>query len=163
MHIPGHTLGLVALRLGDRYMFTGDSIFVRSIARPDLGGKAETWARLHARSLRKLLSRPGDMTVLPGHTAGLEEAGETGVVAASLDDLKRRNESLGVLQRESEDGFVRYLLASLPEFIPEYMDIKRVNIGLFRPGEDDAWALELGRNVCALAQAYESSTVGGSP
>jgi rhodanese-related sulfurtransferase len=41
-HIPGHTLGLVAFRLDDRYLFTGDSIFIRSISRPDLGGKAET-------------------------------------------------------------------------------------------------------------------------
>lgn len=161
LHIPGHTLGLVALRLGDRCLFTGDSIFVRAIARPDLGGKAETWARLHARSLRTLLGLPGEISVLPGHASSLAETDETGLVAASLDDLKQRNESFGVLQRESEDGFVRYLLASLPKFIPEYMDIKRVNLGLLRPGEDDAWALELGRNVCALAQAYESSTVGG--
>jgi glyoxylase-like metal-dependent hydrolase (beta-lactamase superfamily II)/rhodanese-related sulfurtransferase len=163
LHIPGHTLGLVALRLDDRYLFTGDSIFVRSIARPDLGGKAETWARLHARSLRKLLDLPGGITVLPGHVSGLDEAGQTGLVAASLDDLKQRNDGLRVLQRESEDGFVRYLLQSLPKFIPEYVDIKRVNAGLLRPSEDEAWTLELGRNVCALAQAYESSPVGGSP
>ncbi|MGH9447085.1 MAG: MBL fold metallo-hydrolase, partial [Terriglobia bacterium] len=51
LHIPGHTLGLVALRMDNRYLFTGDSIFIRSIARPDLGGKAETWAPLHCYSL----------------------------------------------------------------------------------------------------------------
>ena len=34
LHIPGHTLGLVAFRLDDRYLFTGDSIFIRSIAPP---------------------------------------------------------------------------------------------------------------------------------
>ena len=163
LHIPGHTLGLVALRLDDRYLFTGDSIFVRSVARPDLGGKAETWVRLHARSLRKLLDLPGGITVLPGHVSGLDEAGETGLVAASLDDLKQRNDGLRVLQRESEDGFVRYLLQSLPKSIPEYVDIKRVNAGLLQASEDEAWTLELGRNVCALSQAYESSPVGGSP
>ncbi|MGH9439595.1 MAG: MBL fold metallo-hydrolase, partial [Terriglobia bacterium] len=31
LHIPGHTLGLVAFQLDDRYLFTGDSIFIRSI------------------------------------------------------------------------------------------------------------------------------------
>ena len=35
--------------------------------------------------------------------------------------------------------------------------------GLLQASEDEAWTLELGRNVCALSQAYESSPVGGSP
>ena len=160
LHIPGHTLGLVAFRLDDRWLFTGDSIFIRSIARPDLGGKAEAWAPLHGRSLRKLLGLPGRMIVLPGHVSSLDEADDTGVFAASLDELKRRNDGLVVLQRESEDGFVRYLLESLPRFMPEYVDIKRVNAGLLTPGEEDASILELGKNVCALSQAYGPSCGG---
>jgi glyoxylase-like metal-dependent hydrolase (beta-lactamase superfamily II)/rhodanese-related sulfurtransferase len=160
LHIPGHTLGLVAFRLDDRYLFTGDSIFIRSIARPDLGGKAETWAPLHGRSLRRLLGLPGGITVLPGHFSCLDEANETGRFAASLDDLKKRNDGLVVLQRESEEGFVRYLLESLPKFIPEYVEIKRVNAGLSAPTEEDAATLELGKNVCALSQAYVASSGG---
>jgi hypothetical protein len=83
-----------------------------------------------------------------------------GRFAASLDDLKKRNDGLVVLQRESEEGFVRYLLASLPKFIPEYVDIKRVNAGLLAPAEEDAATLELGKNICALSQAYEASGGG---
>ncbi len=158
LHIPGHTLGLVAIRLDDRYLFTGDSIFIRSISRPDLGGKAESWAPLHGRSLRKLLGLPGRMTVLPGHFSRLDEANDKGIFAASLDDLKQCNDGLLVLQRESEDGFVRYLIESLPRFIPEYVDIKRINAGLLAAGEDDASTLELGKNVCALSQAYKDSS-----
>jgi len=161
LHIPGHTLGLVAFRLDDRYLFAGDSIFIRSIARPDLGGKAESWAPLHGGSLRRLLGLPGGITVLPGHFSSLDEADETGRLAASLDDLKRGNDGLVALQRESEDGFVRYLLESLPKFIPEYVDIKRVNAGLLTPAEEDAAILELGKNDCALAHAYVL-TGGGS-
>jgi len=160
LHIPGHTLGLVAFRLDDRYLFTGDSIFIRSIARPDLGGKADTWAPLHGRSLRRLLGLPGGITVLPGHFSSLDEADGTGRFAASLDDLKQRNDGLIVLQRESEEGFVRYLLESLPKFIPEYVDIKRVNAGLLAPADEDAATLELGKNVCALSQAYVHSNGG---
>jgi glyoxylase-like metal-dependent hydrolase (beta-lactamase superfamily II)/rhodanese-related sulfurtransferase len=160
LHIPGHTLGLVALRLDNRYLFTGDSIFIRSIARPDLGGKAETWAPLHGRSLRRLLDLPGGITVLPGHFSSLDEADETGRFTASLDDLKKRNDGLIVLQRESEEGFIRYLLESLPKFMPEYVDIKRVNVGLLAPAEQDAATLELGKNVCALSQAYVASGGG---
>jgi glyoxylase-like metal-dependent hydrolase (beta-lactamase superfamily II)/rhodanese-related sulfurtransferase len=162
LHIPGHTLGLVAFRLDDKYLFTGDSIFIRSIARPDLGGKAETWAPLHGRSLRRLLSLPGGITVLPGHFSSLDEADETGRFAATLDVLKKRNDGLVVLQGESEEGFVRYLLESLPKFVPEYVDIKRVNAGLLAPAEEDAAVLELGKNECALAQASVVSRGGGS-
>jgi hypothetical protein len=98
--------------------------------------------------LRRLLGLPGGITVLPGH------------FAASLDDLKKRNDGLLVLQRESEEGFVRYLLESLPKFIPEYVDIKSVNAGLSAPAEEDAATLELGKNVCALSQAYVASAGG---
>jgi glyoxylase-like metal-dependent hydrolase (beta-lactamase superfamily II) len=160
LHIPGHTLGLVAFRLGDRYLFTGDSIFIRSIARPDLGGKAETWAPLHGRSLRRLLGLPGRITVLPGHFSSLDEADDMGCFAALLDDLKTQNDGLVVLQRESEEGFVRYLIDSLPKLIPEYVDIKRVNAGVLAPQEEDAATLELGKNVCALSQAYVASGGG---
>jgi len=92
--------------------------------------------------------------VLPGHFSSLDEGDDTGRFAASLDDLKKRNDGLVVLQRESDEGFLRYLLESLPKFIPEYVDIKRVNAGLLTPAEEDAATLELGKNVCALSQAY---------
>ena len=95
------------------------------------------------------------MTVLPGHFSSLDEQNEEGLFAASLDDLKQRNDGLLMLQSESEDGFVRYLLDSLPRFLPEYMDIKRVNTGYLKPAEEDAWALELGKNACGLSQANQ--------
>jgi len=58
----------------------------------------------------------------------------------------------------SEDGFVHYLLESLPKFIPEYVDIKRVNAGLLAADDDAASILETGKNVCALSQAYKHSS-----
>lgn len=153
LHLPGHTLGLIGLILDDQYVLTGDSIFIRSIARPDLGGKAEAWAPLHTHSLRKLLELPGSMTVLPGHFSTLEEGDSSGQFQATLSDLKQKNESLAILQRESDAGFIQYLLGSLPKFMPQYVEIKRVNTGLAAPAEDDAATLELGKNVCGLAQS----------
>jgi len=151
LHIPGHTLGLVALRVGDRYLFSGDSICIGSIARPDLGGKAETWAPLHRRSLLRLLELPGQMLVLPGHYGSLNEGDSSGLFAATLDDLRRRNPGLRALEQETEEGFIRYLLGNLPCFPAEYVDIKRVNVGLRSPSEGEASVLELGKNVCALS------------
>jgi glyoxylase-like metal-dependent hydrolase (beta-lactamase superfamily II)/rhodanese-related sulfurtransferase len=162
MHIPGHTLGLVALRMGNRYLFTADSIFIDSIARPDLGGKAEAWAPLHGRSLQRLFDLPGSLIVLPGHFSNLAEQNEAGLFAAPFDDLKQNNEGLLVLESETEERFIRYMLENLPPFNPEYVEIKRVNAGLLAPSEDEAAALELGRNVCGLSQASKDCN-GGKP
>ncbi|HWP37402.1 MAG TPA: MBL fold metallo-hydrolase [Gemmatimonadales bacterium] len=153
LHIPGHTLGNVAYLLDGRFLFSGDSIFVESIARPDLGGRADTWAPLHHRSLGRLLGLPDSTRVLPGHFSRLSEAGADGLFAATLGDLRRRNEGLRVAAG-SETEFVRYILASLPVFPPQYVDIKRVNVGLTVPDEERSSELELGKNVCALAQAH---------
>ncbi len=154
LHIPGHTLGNMAFLVEGRYLLTGDSVFIDSIARPDLGGRGEAWAPLHHRSLKKLLELPEATIVLPGHYAHPREANDEGLFAAPLGELKAKNEGLRKVQ-EGERAFVEYILNSLPEFPPEYVDIKRVNLGLLLPDEAKAQELELGRNVCALAQAYQ--------
>ena len=160
IHVPGHTLGLIALLLDGEYLAGGDSIFVNSVSRPDLGGQAESWARLHTRSLRKLLELPGSTRLLPGHFSSLEEGGDAGIFSATLDELKSSNEGLRTLQRDSDDEYVRYLLESLPKFNTDYVQIKRVNAGLVSPAEEDLETLELGKNVCALSQAYKVSAGG---
>lgn len=153
IHIPGHTLGNVAFLWDGKYLFTGDSIFIESIARPDLGGHGDTWAPLHFASLRRLLELPDSTLVLPAHFSGLAEAGDRGMFAESLGQLARSNEGLQMVQK-SEPEFVEYILASLPRFPEEYVEIKRVNAGLASAGESKASELELGKNICALAQAY---------
>jgi glyoxylase-like metal-dependent hydrolase (beta-lactamase superfamily II)/rhodanese-related sulfurtransferase len=159
MHVPGHTLGNTAFLLDERYLFTGDSIFIESIARPDLGGHGDTWAPIHFASLRRLLELSDETLVLPGHFAGLAEGGESGLFAEPLGDLRRRNAGLR-MAAGSEEEFVDYILASLPKFPPEYVEIKRVNAGLLEVKEHKASELELGKNICALAQAYGDGEPG---
>ncbi len=156
LHIPGHTLGNVAYLLDGKYLFSGDSIFLESIARPDLGGRGDTWAPIHYRSLRRLLTLPGETVVLPGHFSSLAECGDAGFFAAPLEELAKANEGLRIAAG-TEQEFVDYILASLPEFPEEYIEIKRVNAGLRQADEALASELELGKNICALAQAYEAS------
>jgi glyoxylase-like metal-dependent hydrolase (beta-lactamase superfamily II) len=155
LHIPGHTLGNVACLLNESYVFTGDSIFINSIARPDLGGHGETWAGLHYHSLRRLLDLPDTTVVLPGHFSSPREANVDGCFMASLGELKEKNDGLRMTQA-SEEAFVQYILGSLPEFPPQYVEIKRVNAGLLVIDEEKASELELGKNVCALAHAYKA-------
>ncbi|HEU5179452.1 MAG TPA: MBL fold metallo-hydrolase [Candidatus Polarisedimenticolia bacterium] len=152
LHVPGHTLGMTAMELahaGRTILFSGDSIFLRSIARPDLGGRGEAWAPLHYRSLYGRLRRlPEAMLVLPGHFSDPGEAREDGIYAATLGDLKGDNPEL---RERGEEEFVRDLLAALPHFPPEYLEIKRVNAGLAAADEERANELEMGRNECAAS------------
>ena len=149
LHIPGHTLGNQAFLLDNKYLFSGDSIFIRSIARPDLGGQAKTWTTLHYESLRKLLELPTDILVLPAHFSSLQEANENQIFNRSLGELKKTNEGLMMVQKPLEE-FSQYILGSLPQFPKEYIDIKRINIGLLQVNEEQAAELELGKNVCAI-------------
>ena len=151
LHVPGHTLGAVALLLDDRFLFAGDTLFTASIARPDLGGKAEAWTPLHHASLRRLLALDPSVVLCPGHFSHPAEADERGAHTAPIDGLVSRNEGARHAT-EDADAFARYILASLPAFPPQYVEIKRVNLGLASPAEAEASELELGKNVCALAK-----------
>lgn len=81
-HTPGHTPGSVVFRLAgnaDRpeVLFTGDTLFAGSVGRTDLPGGSS--AELTASIRERLLTRPDDAVVLPGHgptsTIGAERVG----------------------------------------------------------------------------------------
>ena len=127
------------------------------MSRPDLGGHGAAWAALHHRSLRALLELPDETLVLPGHFASPGEARADGVFAAPLGRLRRENEGLRAALG-SEARFVAYVLANLPEFPPQYVEMKRVNLGLATPGDDAISELELGKNACALAGPAKETT-----
>jgi glyoxylase-like metal-dependent hydrolase (beta-lactamase superfamily II)/rhodanese-related sulfurtransferase len=150
IHIPGHTLGNMALLLNDKYLFSGDSIFLSSVSRPDLGGKADTWTNLHYASLQKLMELPDSTLVLPAHFSSLDEANEERNFSQTLGHLKKSNEGL-VMAQKSLSEFSEYILSNLPKAPPEYIDIKRVNIGLMHVDEQKAQELESGKNICAVA------------
>ncbi len=67
LHTPGHTPGSVCLRLtGERpVLFSGDTLFRRSIGRTDLWGGSTP--QILSSIEEKLLTLPGDLEVLPGH------------------------------------------------------------------------------------------------
>ncbi len=65
LHTPGHSPGSVCfLNEKDRVLFSGDTLFCRSIGRTDFPGGDPT---LLLRSLRRLAALEGDYRVLPGH------------------------------------------------------------------------------------------------
>ncbi len=152
---PGHTLGQVNYRLdapdGRSALFTGDGIFLRSFGRPDLGGKGEAWTPILYRSLTERLPQMADDTtlILPAHFSSLDEGSADGVFAAPYAEVRATNDAL---RPRDEAEFTSYVLSHLPVFPAEYVEIKRVNIGLVTPCEGKAGELELGKNICALAK-----------
>jgi glyoxylase-like metal-dependent hydrolase (beta-lactamase superfamily II) len=151
LHFPGHTLGMVAFLVEGRYLLSGDSLFLESVARPDLGGKADAWAPLLYESLKRMAELPDETLVLPAHFSDITAAGGNGVFSATLGELKQRNPGLQKLA-EGEAAFCDYILANLPEFPPAYVEIKRANAGLVSPDARKAQELELGKNICAVGK-----------
>lgn len=150
LHLPGHTLGMINPLVDGRFLLTGDALFINSIGRPDLGGRAKTWTPLLYRSLQRLLGLPERTVVLPAHFSHMHEADEQGCYRATLGKLRGHNEGLRVLD-QGLSAFSAYISASLPEHPPSYDDIRRVNTGLLQVDEAKASELELGRNQCALS------------
>jgi glyoxylase-like metal-dependent hydrolase (beta-lactamase superfamily II) len=157
LHTPGHTLGqvnyFVTASGGESYVFSGDNVFIQSFGRPDLGGQGEAWAPIvYDTIFNKFRSAVKDDTlVLPGHYASFEEAGSGGLVGKRAADLWRENAGL---QFDDKAAFIAYVLGHLPQLPEQYIEIKRVNIGLSQPDEEAASELELGKNICALSDAY---------
>jgi hydroxyacylglutathione hydrolase len=69
IHTPGHRPEHCCF-LVDGTLFTGDSLFVGTVARPDLAVEAREGAESMFRSLQRLLELTDDVQVFPGHVAG---------------------------------------------------------------------------------------------
>ncbi len=63
LHTPGHTMGSICL-VGDKTMFSGDTLFAGSIGRTDF---PESSPEDMEASLHKLLGLPDELLVYPGH------------------------------------------------------------------------------------------------
>ena len=63
LHTPGHTPGSICL-VGDKIVFTGDTLFAGSIGRTDFPESSSADMDV---SLRKLLGLPDGLLVYPGH------------------------------------------------------------------------------------------------
>jgi glyoxylase-like metal-dependent hydrolase (beta-lactamase superfamily II)/rhodanese-related sulfurtransferase len=148
LHTPGHTLESTCYLLNDTLLFTGDTLFLASIGRPDLHA-AEQEARARSvllyHSLHKLLALPPETLVLPGHT-NRPVLFDGKPVSARLAEI---DEQVGLLH-VSQTEFVKTLVQRLPPTPPNYERITTLNeAGLFP--ESDVTDLEAGANRCAIS------------
>ena len=148
VHVPGHTLGSVALLADDGVALTGDFLFVQSVGRPDLGGQAETWAELLWDSLERVRREwTGDLLVLPAHYASEVERRADRAVAARFDVITATNPAVRLQDRS---GFLRWIADHQTTPPAAYRTIKLANLGLVDVSDTDAEALESGPNQCAV-------------
>jgi glyoxylase-like metal-dependent hydrolase (beta-lactamase superfamily II) len=148
VHVPGHTLGSIALVVADALTLTGDFLFVQSVGRPDLGGRSELWTEHLWDSLERVRREwPGDLLVLPAHYAGERERRADRSVAARFDVIAATNEAAAIRDSVTFRSWVTQHTTPPPD---SYRMIKLANLGLVDVSDADAEILEFGPNVCAV-------------
>ncbi|MVO99908.1 MBL fold metallo-hydrolase [Paenibacillus lutrae] len=148
IYSPGHTIGSTSFIVDDQYLLTGDILFVASIGRPDLAGKAEDWvADLRTTLYDRYKQLSDDLLVLPAHFGKFAELGEGGLVSARLGDLFKDNPGLNI-QNEAE--FRSTVSENLPPQPNAYQEIRQTNMGRITPGEEEQREMEIGPNRCAV-------------
>jgi hydroxyacylglutathione hydrolase len=66
-HTPGHTAGMLAIKVNDEHVFTGDTLFKNSVGGVRAPGSTG-YEDLKSSIMDKLMKLPPEMKVHPGHT-----------------------------------------------------------------------------------------------
>jgi glyoxylase-like metal-dependent hydrolase (beta-lactamase superfamily II) len=154
IHVPGHTKGSMSFKLNldggnGSYLFTGDTLFIDGVGRPDLRDKAEEFAKdlydsYHNRILKDF---PDDTIVLPTHF-------NSGVIA--LEHGKPIYDTLGTIKKrlkllsESKDEFVKHLVGAISARPSNYKTIIEINKNMIPCDQIEMGDLEAGPNSCEL-------------
>lgn len=147
---PGHTPGSVSFFVNNKLLFSGDTIFVTGLGRPDLGGKAREWAAdLYDTIYSKVSQFADDVLVLPGHYASFrEEMNDQGYIGNTLDNIRKMND---IMAGKTVEEFVDHVAASATtDTPPNYEDIIAINRGVQEAAIERKQELEIGPNRCAV-------------
>ncbi len=148
VYSPGHTIGSTSLIVDDRYLLTGDILFIKSIGRPDLAGKAEDWVGDLRNTLYKRYKELSDeLIVLPAHFGSISELNDAGAVTERLVELYKHNPGLNIAD---ESKFREAVTENLPPQPNAYKEIRHVNMGKIEPDEELQREMEIGPNRCAI-------------
>ncbi|ABX05921.1 MAG TPA: MBL fold metallo-hydrolase [Herpetosiphon sp.] len=145
---PGHTWESMSYLLDGSHLFSGDTLFLAAVGRPDLEAQAaEAQQRASAlyQSLQTILALDPASIILPGHTS--KPVAFDGVpIMASLAEVQTATPRLA----QTEAEFVAGLTAVRPATPPNHQTIVQLNqAGAALP--DDLITLEAGANRCAIA------------
>jgi len=148
MRTPGHTAESTTYLLDYTAAFTGDTLFLNSVGRPDLEGgtrqELASRARLFHMSVSRLLRLPEATQVFPGHVSDAIpfDGRMLGTTVGTIRDTV-------ALARLEEAAFVQAVLARIPPNPPNHSRIVEFNERGELPGEPSE--LEAGANRWAIA------------
>lgn len=141
LHTPGHSpdsLTFVAEEDGDTALFTGDTLFIGNVGRPDLREKAgnmkakrvELAKAMYQTMRTKFNEFPDEAVVYPAHGAGsLCGKNMSDAASSTLGDERKGN---WAFKEQTEEEFVEEILKDQP-FIPAYFGF---NVDLNRTGAE---------------------------
>lgn len=148
LYSPGHTIGSTSFIIDDQFLLSGDILFVESIGRPDLAGKAEDWVSdLRETLYQRYKALSEDLIVLPAHFGKITELGKNGLVSGRLGDLYKVNPGLNI---HDETEFRKTVSENLPPQPNAYQEIRQTNMGKIQPDIEEQQEMEIGPNRCAV-------------
>ncbi|GKU79057.1 MBL fold metallo-hydrolase [Paenibacillus sp. L3-i20] len=148
IYSPGHTIGSTSFIIDNKFLLSGDILFIESIGRPDLAGLAEDWVSdLRETLYNRYKNLSEDFIVLPAHFGKITELGEKGLVSGRLGDLYKQNPGLNIMD---EGEFRKTVTENLPPQPNAYQEIRQTNMGKINPNEEEQREMEIGPNRCAV-------------
>jgi len=146
IHTPGHTGGSLSYILDEKYVFTGDILFVEGIGRPDLQDKTNEFANdLYNTLHSKLLILPDEMIILPAHH-GEQAVSRNGIYHTTIREAKKMA-ILGLLH----DAFINKVISTILARPMNYERIIRINKSSQPILVSEVTNLEIGPNRCAIS------------
>lgn len=148
LYSPGHTKGSTSFVVDDQYLVTGDILFIDSIGRPDLAGKADDWVMdLRETLYTRYKELSDELIVLPAHFMIMDELNADGTVAEKLGTLFEKNHGLNI---NDQDEFRKMVTENLPPQPNAYQEIRETNMGKISPDNEEQREMEIGPNRCAV-------------
>jgi glyoxylase-like metal-dependent hydrolase (beta-lactamase superfamily II) len=136
LHTPGHSPDSVSLVVGDRVrteapwlVFTGDTLFVGDVGRPDLHGEGNTAVfagQLYDSLFEKLLKLDDTVEVYPSHFAGSACGRSMSGKPSSTIGFERRFNA--ALQHTDREAFIAFVQQNQMPAPAEFSMIRQVNI-----------------------------------
>lgn len=145
IHTPGHTPGSLSYLVNEKYVFTGDILFVESIGRPDLRDKAEEFTEdLYNTLHEKLLKLPSNTMVFPTHHSQDVES-----IKDAFYSTIEQSKKLPWLDISKQEFIRKVVAITLPRPM-NYQKIIAVNKGELELKKSEIPDLEIGPNRCAI-------------
>ena len=140
LHTPGHTMESSTFLLIDENgkesaIFTGDTLFIGDVGRPDLAVKTDLTREdlagyLYDSLHTKILTLPDDVTVYPGHGAG--SACGKNMSKETIDTLGNQKRFNYALRARSKEEFVKEVTTGLmppPQYFPKNAVLNKMGYG----------------------------------